>query len=436
MLKHKKLWILLFSFLIIISLCGYLIIKTNTPSSDQTKNIVNTLPNSHVLTKQQAIEDIDIMIDKFNKKHPISVKSTPDSIKAQYDKEIKDLSNNPTVLEVWGACNRILALLDDGHTIVTNKVSEPEAINAEFEMINNQLVFKNGEFKGCVVKKINYIDVNTLYNTFVNQFSFELESYAQYIFAKTIRLKHYLEYSGVNVDEEIIIIFEKNDEIIKKEFSFEKTSQANINTLKDKVYYYNIDKDKSFGLFTLNQCNFNDEYKKCVDDFFKEVKEKNIQNIAIDLRNNSGGNTQVINFFMQYIDVKEYKIFGNVYVRHGSALIKSESQKINNTFNNGLRFKGNIYALTSTMTFSAAMDFATTIKDNNIGKLIGDVPGNMPSCYGDILEYQLPNSKLIFRVSYKYFERIDETKKDEPLIPDYQINADEALNTLYKIIKA
>lgn len=435
MIKHKKLWIILFSFLIIISLCGYLIIKPDSPSSDQTKNIVNTLPNDHVLTKQQAIKDIDIMIEKFNKKHPISVKSTPDSIKSQYDKEIKSLSDNPTVLEVWCACNRILSLLNDGHTTVTNIVSEPESIEAEFEMINNQLVFKNGEFKGCVVKKINYIDVNTLYNTFVNQFSFELESYAQYIFSRTIRFKHYLEYSGVDVDKEIVIILEKNKKIIEKKFNFKKLPQKSDNSSQDKVFYYNIDRDKSLGLFTLNQCNFNDEYKECVDNFFKEVKEDNIQNIAIDLRNNSGGNTQVINYFMQYIDIKEYKIFGNVYVRQGSAIIKSESKKIDNTFDNGLRFKGNIYALTSTMTFSAAMDFSTALKDNNIGKLIGDVPGNMPSCYGDILEYQLPNSKLVLRVSYKYFERIDETRKDEPLIPDYQINADDALDMLYKVIE-
>ena len=91
--------------------------------------------------------------------------------------------------------------------------------------------------------------------------------------------------------------------------------------------------------------------------------------------------------------------------------------------------------LTSQYTFSSAMHFATVIQDNGIGKVIGEIPGNMPTAYGDKLGFQLPESKLVLSVSYKKFYRVDINKSEEPLIPDCTVNADEALEKLVEYIK-
>ena len=91
--------------------------------------------------------------------------------------------------------------------------------------------------------------------------------------------------------------------------------------------------------------------------------------------------------------------------------------------------------LTSQYTFSSAMDFAMVIHDNGIGKVIGEIPGNMPTAYGDKLGFQLPESKLVLSVSYKKFYRVDINKSEEPLIPDCTVNADEALEKLVEYIK-
>ena len=81
------------------------------------------------------------------------------------------------------------------------------------------------------------------------------------------------------------------------------------------------------------------------------------------------------------------------------------------------------------------MDFATVIQDNGIGKVIGETPGNMPTAYGDKLGFQLPESKLVLSVSYKKFYRVDINKSIEPLIPDYTVEADKALEKLVEYIK-
>lgn len=67
--------------------------------------------------------------------------------------------------------------------------------------------------------------------------------------------------------------------------------------------------------------------------------------------------------------------------------------------------------------------------------VVGEVPGNMPSSYGDILYFQTPNARLVFTVSYKYFIRPDASKSDLPLIPDVTVPAKDALTETIRLIE-
>lgn len=79
--------------------------------------------------------------------------------------------------------------------------------------------------------------------------------------------------------------------------------------------------------------------------------------------------------------------------------------------------------------------FTTLIRDNNLGKVIGEPSGNKPSAYGDLLLFQLPNSKLPLTLTYKYFSRPDISKDlEEAIMPDYPIKQEQAIEELYRII--
>lgn len=433
MKKPVKIILIIVSVILIIIGTLFIIYRSTSPQKDVTKNPVATLPTHSVMDKDKAIEDLEYILTKFKEKHVMTVDEIPEVVKLQYAKEIDTLSDKPTVLEVWQASNRILSTIHDGHTKVRNYVENPRVLPLQFEYIDNQLVCMSGDYNGYVVQEINGIDTQTLYQTFQSQFSYEMESYVQYNFANVLPLEHYLQFIGIDTKENVTFTFNKNGQAITKTFSFEETNENNP-LAPTTLFEMTIDQGASLGIFTLNQCESTDEYKDALEEFFTIVKEKNIQNVAIDLRQNTGGTTQVIIDFMQYIDVPSYYIFGDVDVRRGKFVIHNESGAINNALDNGIRFQGKLYALTSTKTFSAAMDFATTIQDNKIGELIGDIPGNMPTCYGDVLEYQLPNSKLLLRVSYKKFYRVDEGKLEEPLIPIHEVKADKAMEKLYEII--
>lgn len=210
-----------------------------------------------------------------------------------------------------------------------------------------------------------------------------------------------------------------------------------MNRLQEKqleLCSYKIDKENSLGVFTLNRCEMSAEYIEKLSEFFGKVKDNDIGNIAVDLRSNGGGTTEVINEFLRYIDISDYMLFGGVDIRNGGNLVSYRDEITPNKHVENA-FDGKVYVLTSQYTFSSAMDFATVIQDNGIGKVIGETPGNMPTAYGDKLSFQLPESKLVLSVSYKKFYRVDITKSIEPLIPDYTVDADKAEEKLVEYIK-
>ena len=163
-----------------------------------------------------------------------------------------------------------------------------------------------------------------------------------------------------------------------------------------------------------------------------EVAGKGIGRIAVDLRHNGGGNSQVIQAFMRYIDVDKYFIFGGSNVRMKNRLIVNEPVSERNRRLQPV-FSGEVYVLTSHTTFSSAMLFAVTIADNGIGQIIGETPGNMPTAYGDVLSAQAPNSGLVCNMSHKRFFRPNREKDALPLMPDVEVPAEDALSVFLNL---
>ncbi len=90
--------------------------------------------------------------------------------------------------------------------------------------------------------------------------------------------------------------------------------------------------------------------------------------------------------------------------------------------------------LTSADTFSSAMMFAEYVKDNGLGKIIGEAPGNAPSGYGDTATFVLPNSRLLVQISTKQFQRADKNTDDIWVSPDIACDADNAMDVLYRVL--
>ncbi|MDE7361175.1 MAG: peptidase S41 [Oscillospiraceae bacterium] len=419
-MRKKKILIPVIAAAVVIVAAAVLIIRVIT----KPKGFTETLPTDSVLTAEQALEDLDFIYRMISENHPCFLDNSEldKEIDSVYESKRSSLAESPeiTVKTLWRSASDMCHTLGDAHTIV---VPITDTYAEDWSKIN-----------GGEVVSIDGVPCADLLADFRSFFSYEpqVDFYADHMFGQVILRKSFLELLGIDTsdgaDYEIII----DGETVTEHYDFVEGADVKGDDSGAELCSYTVDKENSIGIFTLNECVVNDEYKTALKTFFGEVNANNIQTVAVDLRENGGGNSFVINEFLRYIDVDEYTLFGGIDERKGGKLKnrsaeREKNKKVDNAFD------GELYALTSNFTFSSGMNFAVAVADNNIGKIIGEIPGNMPGHYGDKLSFQCPNSGLAVSVSYKKFHRADSTKDGQPLIPDVIVEAERAIETLYQI---
>lgn len=393
--------------------------------ADSNKELEPTLPLETKISKEQAVKDLKYVFDTVSVNHPalLTDGNAENKFNSSYVKLRRELmsKDSVTITELWDKSAELVCTLDDAHTIVT--VSGTEYVSGGNEISD---AYQNG-----TLLSIDGISADSMKDHFKKVFPCEpqVSFYADYMFGEALQYGSWLTLLGADVSDGIDVVFSGNKETKHFDMTDEPPARKQL-----ELCSYKIDKENSLGVFTLNRCEMSAEYTEKLSEFFGKVKDNDIKNVAVDLRSNGGGTTEVINEFLRYIDISDYMLFGGVDIRKGGNLVSyrdeiTPNKRVENAFD------GKVYVLTSQYTFSSAMDFAMVIQDNGIGKVIGETPGNMPTAYGDKLSFQLPESKLVLSVSYKKFYRVDITKSIEPLIPDYTVDADKAEEKLVEYIK-
>lgn len=470
----RKIILFIIVFFLSIFLIGFILWETVfNPHRGVVKNFENSVSLSTKLTKEEALKDLDFVYAKLKERHPIWLEKTEEAIKIQKliateyhnKKEFFATKEFFTVTELYQQVSEILALMKDGHTrcsVYTNELLAVDDFTPLFAFGNPVA--------------INGTDINQLYEVFKTRFSYEVDIsiknsfFSSYIFRNdilaligidttkpvtfTYNTKFGFEDFTHNLiphsesfypSKEDVIAFLQSKNYSQKEIDSisdstmveylapNKVESATIEGNPQSWIWYTIDSKNDVAIFTFKQCNYNDEYIETVKKFFADVKKTNINNVAVDLRGNGGGNSNVANEFIRHLNIDSYKIW-DCAVRAGP-ILKYYRKGYNTNKKYDTNFSGNVYILTNTQTYSAAMDFAMLIQDNNLGKIVGQPSSNKPESYGDILFFQLPNSKLQLCISFKKWYRIDQTKKDLLIEPDIPCPANEAVSVLYDLIK-
>lgn len=398
------------------------------------KNVsINTKNYDTVITKKEAKEDLEYAMKYLKKLHPKLLKETPDYIQEQYDMVKNNIETKETITVNYLSkeIESIFSKLNDGHTIVMGYYNDYHTLK-EMEMHN-----KNKE----ILTKINDIEIKELFEQNKQYYSYEMEKAGLNQFKNDLITLEGLDKLGI-ATEEIKYTFEQNNKekeyTYKKEDYLTKEEYNNYNNIGPKpqksFVTYEIDEENNLAILYLDKCKNNDEYKRVLKEMFEKIKEKNIGNIAVDLRNNGGGSSSVATEFIKYIDVDEYNELKSEW-RLGTFNIKTKQHTIKNKKKNS-PFNGNIYVLTSIDTFSSAMLFSQYIKDNNIGTIIGETSSNNPNGYGEVVEFLLPNSNIYMQISTKKWYRINQNTEEEFIEPDIKYESKEAIFKLYDTIKS
>ena len=409
-----------------------------------------TKPFDYELTQKQALRDFDYAYRQLNRVHPAMLNKKGDKfekVQAAYKIERNKIcgKEKTTVVELQQHVERFLSVLQDGHTYTKARYGEPLYMKY-LDQINDE------DFIFAAVDGVSY---DELLQQKKDLFSFESELLAKKDLGDYTIYYQYLVYLGYDLDKGITYTLEKTDDsgqtitkeltVTKADFlpvdeymeynkKYREKKNEDSGTEKKSFCYYTIEPEHNAAILTLTSCENNAEYKNCLKNMFTEVKEKGIGNVAVDVRNNGGGSSLVINSFIKYLDTKGF--YEPTYSsRLGPFLVKSGSGYKKNHREQNLLFTGNVYVLTNVKSFSSAMMFPQMIKDNGLGKVIGQAPGNDPNGYGDVVHFYMPNSNLFMQISFKHFHRVNQDTTDKWIEPDFPCESKDVFEVLYSMTK-
>lgn len=401
------------------------------PYRGTVQEFVNSKALDEMLSQEEAEEDLEYLIEHLRSRHPAWLEISEEkkaAVEARYEKELAAIGEEISMLEFYQAASRIAAKLHDGHTYVNWRGGGEGQYIDDFTVI-----WTYG--KPLTIDGVACEEVLAAYKEVC---SYEVDYYAEAQFwGNVITYEPGLRLCGVDTSDGVVMTFDNDGTLLEHSFDFVPIEEVNgyePSEGESEWVFYEIDKENSVGIFTLTSCVCNDEYYSTLDNFFTEVFSEGIENVVVDLRGNGGGNSWVANEFMKYLDVDEY-LSWDCANRYGWYLAKNEDISYTNQKKEQV-FEGKLYVLTNTWTYSAAMDFAMLIADNDLGTIVGQPSGNLPDSYGDCLYFQMPNSKLMLSISYKRWYRIDQTKTGEPIMPDVEVPSGEALKKVYELIGA
>ncbi len=388
----------------------------------------NSKSLDEIMSGEDAKEDLEYLMERLRERHPAWMDESGKDVlvEAQYEKALASIGKEISVLEFYQMASGIVAMLHDGHTYVS-WINEDGG-----RYVDDFTVFKTYG-KPLTIDGVCAEEILAAYKEVS---SYEADYYAEAMFwGNVITYEPALRLCGVDTSDGVVMRFDHEGEEVEQSFEFvalEKVNGYQPGEGDDKWVFYEIDKENNLGIFTLTSCVCNDEYLDVLDAFFAEVFAQEIDNVVVDLRGNGGGNSWVANEFMKYLDVEKYRSWDSA-VREGWYLIKNEDVSYENQKKKQV-FDGELYVLTDTWTYSAAMDFCMLIADNDLGTIVGRPSGNLPDSYGDCLYFQMPNSGLKLSISYKKWYRIDQTKAGQPIMPDVEVSGEKALEKVYELI--
>lgn len=382
--------------------------------------------------KDKWIEDIDLLSNTLVNKHKnlffninkVAFEESVDNLKNMVDK----LDYNDIKVEI----SRVIANVGDAHTAV--KLPVKHILPMEFYWFKEGIyvVYATQEYK-----KIEFLKVIEINNILIEDVIDELTEIISH------ENKSYLKANIVNYIQAIellygLMIVDNVDGCIMKfeslsgEIRTEKINSIDIgkyneaknhennknNNVVNSIEVDKLIKDKNKKIeMPMYRRNSNEnywfeyldqeeilyfKYNACregeiehIEDFIYKlinVIEKNtLKKLVIDLRNNTGGDSRLLEPFIEYI---------------------KNNKDINET--------DKLFVVIGRDTFSSALLNAFQFKKSTNAILIGEPTGGKPNCYGEIEKFTLPNSKFLITYSTEHYKLIDDDKC-ESVFPDINI---------------
>jgi hypothetical protein len=399
-------------------------------------------------------KDIDFLIRKYEKVHPnLYIYTDKKRFNLNIDELKSEITDSLTSLDFWIKLAPIINGIKDGHTSVSPNYKDVGSYSKKFNaskyqylpfsvfIIDSVIYLREtyGENStsikvGAIIKSINGHSSSEIIKKLVDYKSGERFAYRLYYAQRTFLWDFTMFYPSEKYKVEYI------ENGILKTANLIGILEDETNAYSSKVfselpdYAFNL-VDKNIGYLEYNECHDYEKFRALLDSSFTVIRQNGIKNLIIDIRKNGGGDSGLNDLLLSYLYNKPFNSYNSINVKvtddirelndfykqfPKDTIISLDTYK-RNTPINSLLYDGKVYLLTSTFTFSSGTDCAMLFKDYNIGIIVGQETGGLPSGYGDTFSFKLPYSGLNARVSYKYFIRPSGINDKSGVIPDISI---------------
>lgn len=388
----KKIFILLASIVLLLSVTACSGNGEKTMNNSTNREVVLNSDNTNEERNRLLTEDIMFFKQEFPKRHknPFSIitKEEFNDLTDQLIDKIDKLSNKQVFVEL----NKIVASIGDAHTTINiwdgyNYPLRFWIFDGDFYVVNADASLEEMMFSQIL--KIDGVDIDIVIEQLTTLISHENESWVLAVLPAYLKSPVFMYGLGIAQNENEAVFTVKKD---GKEQDFTVSAYEygkNVNFVNkntediligkyDKYYDYEYLPDHKAIRFEYNVCADMDSQRFA--DFSKEmfdsIEENDVEKVIIDLRNNSGGNSEILNPFTKRL--KKY-ISGNSNVK--------------------------IYILVGRNTFSSGMSAIYRVKESVPEAIsVGESTGGALDCYGEVKTINLPNSQIPISYSTKYFE--------------------------------
>lgn len=362
----------------------------------------------------QRLEDLNFVYDNLVSKHKNAFAFVSEAELLAEKQRIESNLEGLSDAEFYFELKRFVSKLGDAHTnvyysdsVYKHLMALPFAMDKYGDAWHLMMLDEENHFyMGAEVFEINGVKIADVYEKSKAIMSYENEAWATTQFSNTINFKEALEAIGVVEKDAPIKLTVKSmggvdDEIEVKPLSWNDLASAEIDVLDGESYAPTWLQNGNYSAKALDADHFYIQYNVCEDssdlpikDFAasiaSELEANAYKKVIIDLRYNSGGNSDVIEPLLE--------------------MLKKQREKGNLTF----------YTLIGGKTFSSAIINAVQLKDELGSILVGSPTGGNVNHFGEVQSFELPNAPMIVTYSVKYFEMIDGYDKDS-LYPDHEV---------------
>ena len=378
-------------------------------------------------------EDFQYLVEKLLAVHPATVEQAPDELAAAIDAAWLELDEPMPRARFWFLLNSVLVALGDSHTRMGRLGSGQELELPLVWLADGPAVAADTELlrRGDRLLSLADDDPADLLSKMRTLVAAENEAFLRNAAGELLADLAVLQTLGIAREAPVAVRIQRGEEQIDLRIGLGTARRPEPSA--DWVRWEFHD-EEDLAVFVLDRCVVDEHYLERLRQFFEEVAARSIQRIAIDLRRNSGGQSNVCDEFLRYVDVPEYRYYSAAIRETADSLAQRGYEReigyheygpqvvVNDRHDGVELFRGELFALTSNRTFSSGSWFAVVLSDNGLGEVVGETAGGAPSSYGDILTFSLPRSAFSFTVSFKKWLRPDTAREPHgELVPDHAV---------------